>query len=224
MDTQILRDLFNAVIKSCEILDSDKDFAEKIIKMLEKLPENSIGKHGQIMEWPEDYEEAEPGHRHISHLYGLYPSWQFNSEELISAARKTLERRLANGGGHTGWSRAWIICMWARLLEGEKVRENLRLLLANSTSENLFDMHPPFQIDGNFGSIAGIAEALLQSQGDVYDLLPAMPDNWQNGEVRGIRARGGAEFDIKWQDKNIISFKIKGGDGRPVIYKNKNLS
>lgn len=223
MDSMIIYDLFTAVAESSKILGVDEDFAEQIITMREKLPKPQIGKHGQIMEWPEDYDEAEPGHRHISHLYGLYPSWQLGKEPYFTAARKTLERRLAHGGGHTGWSRAWIICMWARLRDGEKVGENVRLLLGKSTYDNLFDSHPPFQIDGNFGGIAGIAEALLQSQGETYDILPALPPEWKDGEVYGLRARGGAEIDIKWKDGVPVSVKVRCGDGRPVTFRGKPL-
>ena len=223
MDSMIIYDLFTAVAESAKVLGVDEDFAAKLTEMRGKLPKPKIGKHGQVLEWPEDYDEAEPGHRHISHLYGLYPSWQLGDEQLLAAARKTLERRLAHGGGHTGWSRAWIICMWARLRDGEKVGENVRLLFSKSTYDNLFDSHPPFQIDGNFGSIAGMAEALLQSQGESYDILPALPPEWKDGAVYGLRGRGGAEIDIVWKDGKPVSVKVRGGDGRPVTFAGKPL-
>ncbi len=218
MDSQIVYDLLDAVIKSAEILDTDAEFASELRGKQALLPRPEIGRHGQIMEWSEDYDELEPGHRHISHLYALYPSWQLDTPELLSAARRTLERRLANGGGHTGWSRAWIINMWARLGDGAETDKNIRLILQNSTSDNLFDMHPPFQIDGNFGAVAGIAESLIQSQSGEIVLLPALPESFSCGRVSGLRARGGAEVDIEWADGKLRSVKLASKSKRSFTF------
>ncbi|MBQ8965049.1 MAG: glycoside hydrolase family 95 protein [Ruminococcus sp.] len=216
MDSQIIYQLFSAVIEAGEILGIDREYGDKLKELRDKLPKPEIGKYGQIMEWAVDYDEAEPGHRHISQLYALYPADMISvrhTPELAAAARATIERRLSHGGGHTGWSRAWIINHWARLHDGEKVRENIEALLANSTSDNLFDMHPPFQIDGNFGAAAGIAESLLQSQNGEIQLLPALSPDWKNGSFTGLRARGGFVIDCNWQDGRAVSCKVKSLKG-----------
>jgi alpha-L-fucosidase 2 len=224
MDTQIIIKLIDACYKSSKILDVDEGFRDEILKIKDKLPKPSIGKYGQIMEWSEDYDEVEPGHRHISQLFGLYPADiidLLNTPELAKAAKATINRRLKYGGGHTGWSRAWIINLWARLGEGNLAYENFMALFTKSTLPNMLDSHPPFQIDGNFGGISGIAEMLLQSQLDKINLLPALPDKWKSGYIRGLKARGGFLIDIYWYNNKLKKAYISCNENKlcRVYYK-----
>ena len=218
MDMEILRELFTGCKKAAELLGDAVDAVEipdvsdvrelqnEINAALEKLPPIRIDSTGRVMEWMEEYKEAEPGHRHVSQLYGLYPSDQITMDgtpELAAAAAETLRVRLANGGGHTGWSRAWIINFYAKLWDGGKAWENICQMLTKSTYANLFDRHPPFQIDGNFGVTAAIAQMLVQSREHKIILLPALPKAWDHGEANGLRLVGNASIALAWENGKL---------------------
>ncbi len=206
MDAEILYELFQGLIETGMLADDEK---ERYRSILAKLPKPRISGEGTIMEWAKPYEETEPGHRHISHLFALYPGREFfdekKRESLLQAAEATIRKRLANGGGHTGWSRAWIINMWARLGNGDECLENIYALLRKSMLPNMFDNHPPFQIDGNFGLVSGIAEMLVQSHSGETVFLPALPKAWKNGSVTGLRMRDGRTVNLEWRDGILIS-------------------
>ncbi|MGN0614446.1 MAG: glycosyl hydrolase family 95 catalytic domain-containing protein [Porcipelethomonas sp.] len=212
VDSQIVTVLFEDVIKASEILGTDEEFAGKLKELLKKIPQPEVGKFGQIKEWTEDYDETDTGHKFVSHLFALHPAHIITPDKtprLADAARATLIRRLVHGGGHAGFSRAWVTNMWARLYDSDMVYENLQKLVAYSTNPNMFDGQPRIRVDGNFGGASAMVEALMQSSIDEIILLPALPSEWRSGEITGIRAKGGFEVSIKWADGKLLQSDIK---------------
>jgi alpha-L-fucosidase 2 len=206
MDQELAAQLLTETLRAAKVLGIEDDFTKQCAAVLPKIRPVGIGPDGRLLEWTEPYDEPEPGHRHTSHLFGVYPGSTIRPETtpaLAEAAKKSLDYRAAHGGGYTGWSRAMMMGEWARLKDGEKAYENLKALLRDSTLPNLFDSCPPFQIDGNFGATAGIIEMLMQSayneDGTVtLELLPALPRAWPAGKLRGVCAEGCVTVDVKW--------------------------
>lgn len=213
-DQFMILQVFEDYVEAAAVLaKSDKAYVQQIKGLIPRIYQPKIGEDGRLMEWRFPFGEKDPGHRHISHVIGAYPGNQINLDEdteMRSAVLETLKHRLRNGGAHTDWSRAWTIGMMARLSDAERAYENLHAILVKSTLDNLLDTHPPFQIDGNFGATAAVAEMLIHSHNDEIKLLPT--DRWPDGYVKGQRARGDYTVDIEWADGKLKNVTVLAGD------------
>jgi alpha-L-fucosidase 2 len=230
MDVQLAWEILTTASAAARLLGVDTADQERWEAMRAKLPPLQVGSRGQLLEWDREFEEVEPGHRHMSHLYALHPGEQIDPEqtpELFAAARRSLELRLENLGGHTGWSRAWTACLFARLGDGEAAYEHLQHLASDYVTGSLLDLHPPriFQIEGNFGGAAAVLEMLLQSRGGRLHLLPALPAQWATGEAQGLRARGGFVVDLQWAAGKLVQGRVQATVDGPceVLYRQQPL-
>ena len=231
MDLQLIWDLFANFIEAAAILEVEHDLIDRVKQAKEKLFPLQVGKQGQLQEWAKDYEDGDPNHRHVSHLYGLYPGTQITDGAFLDAARQTLNIRDDAG---TGWSLGWKMNLWARLKDGERVRNLLDRLfnivetsyedsLSGGIYSNLLGAHPPFQIDGNFGYTAGVVEMIMQSHKGYVELLPALPSTWQTGFLTGIRARGGFELDVTWRSRKMVSLNVVSKTDRTFHLKHDDV-
>ena len=233
MDHQIIRSLFNACIEASAVLDRDQQFASELEVLSARIAPNQVGQYGQLQEWMQDVDDPENKHRHVSHLWGIHPSKDINwetSPELMEAARQSL---LFRGDDGTGWSLAWKINFWARLLEGDHAYELIKMIFRPVSSSktrvrgggsyaNLFDAHPPFQIDGNFGAAAGMVEMLIQSHLSTIDILPALPSVLPEGSISGVCARGGFELSFSWTEGKLSQLEVLSKAGEPCRLRYKD--